>query len=79
MTKQFEVGKTYSTRSIVDYDTIMSFKILARTPKTVTFSDCGKMKRRGVFVYDGVEQFKPHGSYSMCAIVGADDKDARRS
>ena len=27
---------------------------------------------RGVSVFDGVEQFKPFGTYSMCAIVRAD-------
>jgi len=70
---KFEAGKTYSTRSIVDYDTVMSFEIVSRTAKTVTFKARGKLKRRGIFLYAGVEQFKPHGSYSMCAIVGADD------
>ena len=35
MTK-FEVGKTYATRSLGDYDCIHAFKILARTEKTIT-------------------------------------------
>ena len=71
MTTKFEVGKTYSTRSIVDHDTVYSFEILARTEKTVTVTVSGKTVRRGLYVYDGHEQFKPHGSYSMCAIVSA--------
>jgi hypothetical protein len=72
MTSQFEVGKTYSTRSAADYDTIYSFTILARTAKTVTVEVHGRQVRRGLQVHDGVEQFKPHGSYSMCAIIRAD-------
>jgi hypothetical protein len=73
MTNQFQVGRTYATRSICDYDCIFSFTILARTAKTVTTQVHGKAVRRGLNVWNGVEQFKPFGNYSMCAIVGADD------
>ena len=75
MTTQFQVGKTYSTRSICDHECIFSFTILARTAKSVTVKVSGKIVRRGLTIYDGVEQFKPFGSYSMCAVIGADDKD----
>lgn len=75
MTK-FEIGKTYATRSICDHDTWFSFVILARTEKQVTIKVNGKPVRRGLTIRDGIEQFKPYGSYSMCAIIGADD--ARR-
>lgn len=75
MTTQFKVGQTYSTRSICDHDCIHSFTILARTAKQVTASIHGKTVRRGLSIWNGVEQFKPFGSYSMCAIVGADDAD----
>lgn len=76
MTTQFQVGKTYWTRSICDYDTIFSYKIMSRTAKTVTFADRGgETKRRNIFVYDGAEQFRPHGNYSMAAIISA-DKDS---
>lgn len=68
----FQVGKTYWTRSICDYDCIYSFLILARTTKSVTVQVHGKTVRRGLSVYNGVEQFKPFGSYSMCAVIGAD-------
>jgi hypothetical protein len=77
MTTQFQVGKTYATRSICDYDTWFSFKILARTTKTVTITvHNGKIARRGLYTYEGVEQFKPYGSYSMCPIIGADREAA---
>ena len=72
MTKQFQIGRTYFDRSACDYDCIFSFTILARTAKTVTIENHGKIPKRGLTVYDGVEQFKPFGTYSMCAIVRAD-------
>lgn len=74
MTKQFQVGKTYATRSICDHDTVFSFVILARTAKRVTVNVNGKTVQRGLSIYNGCEQFKPYGSYSMCAIIGADDE-----
>lgn len=73
MTKRFEIGKTYSVRSIADYDTIFSFEILDRTAKTVTTKVRGKIVRRGIQLYGSVEQFKPFGTYSMCTIISADD------
>lgn len=69
--KQFEVGKTYETRSICDHDTVYRFEILARTAKTITTKVHGKTVKRGLSVYEDAEQFKPHGSYSMCAIISA--------
>ena len=69
--KTFQVGRTYSTRSICDHDTIFSFEVVSRTAKTVTLRQHGKIFRRGVYVYDGAEQCKPYGSYSMCAIISA--------
>lgn len=69
MTKTFEAGKTYFTRSICDHDHIINVKVAKRTAKTIT-TDKGKTLR--VYVYDGVERVKPWGSYSMCPIVGAD-------
>lgn len=70
---RFEVGKTYSTRSIVDHDTVFSFKITARTGKQIQTVVNGKTVRRGLSIYDGVEQFKPFGDYSMCAVISARD------
>jgi hypothetical protein len=72
MTQTFQIGRTYATRSIGDYDCIHSFEILARTAKTVTVKVRGEIVRRGVSLYEGCEQFKPFGNYSMAAIIGAD-------
>lgn len=73
---QFETGKTYWTRSIGDYECIHRFTILARTAKTVTVKVHGETVRRGISLYNGVEQFKPFGTYSMCAIISADKQSA---
>lgn len=71
----FKIGTTYSARSIGDHNCIFSFTILARTAKTVTVNVQGQTVRRGISVYEGVEQFKPFGTYSMCTTIGADDPD----
>lgn len=72
---RFKVGQTYSTRSICDHDCIFSFTITKRTAKTVSFLKDGREVRKGLGIYDGKEQFSPHGSYSMSAVISADDKD----
>lgn len=72
MTAKFEVGKTYYDRAASDWNTVYRFTILARTEKTVTIEVYGQRVRRGISVYEGIEKFKPFGTYSMCAIVSAD-------
>jgi hypothetical protein len=76
--KKFEVGKTYSTRSLCDWDCVFSFKILARTAKTVTTEVHGKIVRRGLSPNweATAESFKPFGTYSMCAVITADKEAA---
>jgi len=70
---KFETGKTYWTRSIVDADYRVRVTVAKRTAKTITTAD-GKSLR--ISEWDGVEQVKPWGSYSMCPIVGADRVEA---
>lgn len=72
MPRQFQVGTTYATRSICDHDCIHSFTIQARTAKTVTINVHAKPVRRGLTIWNDVEQFKPFGNYSMCAVISAD-------
>jgi len=72
MTTTFQVGRTYFDRSACDYDCVFKFTILDRTAKSVVVNVHGKTKRRGLSIYEGVEQFRPFGSYSMCAVVRAD-------
>ena len=68
MTK-FETGKTYYTRSVGDYDTIVRVTVAKRTDKTIV-TDAGDRLR--INVWQDVEQVKPWGSFSMAPIVGAD-------
>ncbi len=72
MTTTFEVGQTYATRSLCDHDCIFSFTILDRTAKSVFIDMNGKRVRKGLTIWNGVEQFRPFGTYSMCTIIGAD-------
>ena len=70
---QFEVGKTYSTRSICDYECIFSYTVISRTEKTITIQDKhGKIKTCRPYIYENSEQIKPEGSYSMCPILRAE-------
>lgn len=74
---KFEVGKTYYTRSICNYDCIISGRVLKRTASTVTMD----VKGRGVKTlrinkklsgYIGAEAVKPWGAYSMAPTLSAD-------
>jgi hypothetical protein len=64
----FQIGKTYTTRSVCDHDCIISVTITKRTAKTVT-TNKGEVFR--VKEYDDAEFIKPWGSYSMSPIVRA--------
>ena len=70
---KFEAGKTYATRSIVDADSIIRVSVAKRTAKTITTA---RGKRFKVSTWNGVEQFKPQGSYSMAPIISADKVQA---
>jgi hypothetical protein len=71
--RQFEVGKTYSTRSACDYECVFAFTVKSRTAKFLVLEDRhGQVRRVGVRVWSGVESCKPLGSYSMCPVLNAD-------
>lgn len=65
---KFETGKTYTTRSICDYNCIFSITVAKRTAKTITTTD-GKTLRVGE--RDGVEQVFHLGRYSMAPCIRA--------
>ena len=65
---QFEVGKTYTTRSFCDYECIIAVTIAKRTAKTVTTTE-GKTFRP--YLYEDIEVLRPWGSYSMSPIIRA--------
>ena len=72
-TNTFKAGSTYSTRSVCDHNCIFSIEVVSRTAKTLRTAD-GKTLR--ISIYDGVEQVKPCGSYSMAPIISADKEVA---
>jgi len=65
---KFAVNQTYTTRSACDHNCIISVTVKARTDKTVTTSEGKKFR---INVWEGIEQIRPWGSYSMCPIVRA--------
>lgn len=69
---KFIVGRTYSVRSICDYDCVFRFEVVARTEKTVTLSSHGKQVRRKVRTVNGAEACDPHGRYSMSPVLSAE-------
>ena len=73
--EQFEVGKTYYTRSVCNHDCIFSVKVLKRTAKTVVVLKDGKEKRCKIGLsWNGKEEtITPWGVYSMCPVIGASD------
>jgi hypothetical protein len=64
----FTTSRTYSTRSICDYDCIISLTVARRTAKTLT-TTAGKTLR--ITTRDGVESVKPWGTYSMSPVIRA--------
>jgi hypothetical protein len=73
MTNQFQVGRTYSVRSICDSECIFRFEVVKRTAKTVWLKSGSKVKARRVREWDGAEACDPHGRYSMSPILSARD------
>lgn len=73
--KQFEVGKTYSMRSIGDHDCVWTYTVIARTAKTITISDGREEKRcivcKGISEMNGQEIIFPLGQYSMAPRLRA--------
>ncbi len=67
----FETGKTYTCTSVCDHECVWTFEVERRTAKSIWIRINGKLERRAVKVWDGVEFFKPFGSYSMAPIVRA--------
>ena len=66
--QKFEIGKTYFTRSICDYDCIIKITVAARTEKTIKTTD-GKSFR--IKVWSDAEQISPWGRGSMMPIIDA--------
>jgi hypothetical protein len=72
-TSAFQVGATYSCRSLCDYDCIWTFEVIKRTAKFVTLRqvNSGEIMRVGVKTWNGDEVALPFGSYSMAPSIRA--------
>lgn len=73
--RKFEVGKEYTCRSVCDHECVWTYKVVARTPKTITVTSEGTTKTlriiKGLSEYRGAESVYPEGKYSMCPIISA--------
>jgi len=71
--KKFEINKTYTTRSVCDYDCIFSYTVVSRTDKTVKIIGdlLDKPVSRKIRVWGNEESFLPLGSYSMAPVITA--------
>ncbi len=72
MVLAFEIGKTYTTRSICDNDCVFSVTIASRTKSTVTTTDgrwFGIAKNETK--WNNAETIFPMGRYSMAPAIRA--------
>lgn len=73
--KKFEIGKEYSMKSICDHECVWTFKVTARTEKTITVTNGKEVKKltinKKVSEYNNTESVYPFGRYSMCPILRA--------
>ena len=74
LSNTFQVGQSYSCRSLADSDCIWTFTVIKRTAKFITIQGhkYDAPKRVGVRMYDGVETADPLGRYSMSPTIRAD-------
>jgi hypothetical protein len=74
MNTTFEVGQTYTARSIGDSDCVFAFEVVKRTAKFITITNAmfDGPKRVGTYVYEGREAARPYGTYSMAPTIYAD-------
>lgn len=84
--KKFEIGKTYYTRSACDHDCVFSFKVVARTEKTITLESImwndGAKKCRVIphlSEENNAETLRPLGNYSMAPSVSANMDEVGKS
>lgn len=73
--KKFEIGKTYTMRSICNHDCVWSYTVTARTAQTITITDGREVKRcrisKAVTQYLDAETVFPLGQYSMAPSLTA--------
>lgn len=73
---KFEVGKDYSMRSACYHDCVWTYRVIARTARTVTLEDDkGRVKKCHIRTCDQSysEAVYPLGNYSMCPVLRAEN------
>lgn len=69
---KFEIGNTYFTRSICDFNCAFEETIVSRTEKTVKTAS-GKTLRVSDKYTPGIEQIWPQGKYSMAPVISSNN------
>lgn len=76
--KKFEIGRTYTMRSICDHDCVWTYTITKRTAQTVTITDGKETKTcricKQASQYRDAETIHPLGRYSMAPSLSADNE-----
>lgn len=74
--KQFETGKTYSTRSICNHDCIFSITVISRTASTIKAQVDNEVRTlrisKKISEWRDAESVLPWGNYSMCPVISAE-------
>lgn len=74
--KRFEIGSTYSMRSIMNHECVWRYTVTGRTAQTVTVTDGKETKRLRIShkysTYRDAETVFPLGQYSMAPMLTAD-------
>lgn len=73
--KKFEIGQTYSMRSIGDQNCIWTYTVTARTAQMITITDGKETKKcricKKASEWCGTETVYPLGQYSMAPALHA--------
>lgn len=73
--KRFEIGSTYSMRSVCDHNCIWSYSVTERTAQTITVNDGKEIKKLRISKkysqYRDAETVFPLGQYSMAPMLTA--------
>ena len=73
--KKFEIGETYTMRSICDHNCVWSYTVTARTAQTITLTDGKELRKvrvsKKVSEYLSAETVYPLGQYSMAPSLTA--------
>lgn len=73
--KKFEVGRSYSAKSVCDHNCIWTYTVTARTAQTITITDGKNVQKcridKKISEYRNAETVYPLGKYSMCPSLTA--------